>query len=122
VVTVQIFMYTLLPAQVLSLGRSKLTWRSRLGKSLIGGVVALVAAAPGFALSRIGELMFAVKSLRELGAVVLALAVLVQLAGVSSTRAVSASTSLLARRDDLAGSGGGSGSGPVTQTAARPTA
>jgi len=122
VVTVQIFMYTLLPAQVLSLGRSKLTWRSRLGKSLIGGVVALVAAAPGFALSRIGELMFAVKSLRELGRWVLALAVLVQLAGVSSTRAVSASTSLLARRDDLAGSGGGSGSGPVTQTAARPTA
>lgn len=97
VVAVQMVMYTALPAHVLGLRRERLTMRDRVGKSVLAGAVGLIAAAPGFALSRAGQLLIATSSFKILGAVVLAVAVLVQVAGVSGTRAVSTTTTWLAR-------------------------
>jgi len=97
VVLVQMLMYTLLPARVLGLRSERMTVRDRIGKSILAATVALIASAPGFGLSRLGQLLLATRSLRWLGVVVLAIAVLVQVAGVSSTRAVSTTTTLLSR-------------------------
>lgn len=95
VVAVNMYLYTALPASIVGLTRERTTMRGKVERTVVAGTVSAVASAPGFLLSRLGQLMVALPATRPVGIVVLAAAVLLQVAGVSSSRAVAFSSTLL---------------------------
>jgi hypothetical protein len=99
VVAVNMYLYTALPARVVGIGRSRASIRERVERSVVAGTISAVAAAPGFLLSRLGQVLLAISVTRPVGMVVLVVAVLLQVAGISSSRAVAMSSELLRARE-----------------------
>jgi hypothetical protein len=101
VTALNMYLYTALPAAIVGFGRQRLSWRGRVERSVVAGTVSVVAAAPGFLASRLGQLMLAFSATRPLGVIVLGVAVLLQVAGVSSSRAVAVSSDLLRQPEEV---------------------
>jgi hypothetical protein len=95
VVAINMYLYTALPAQIVGLSRTRRSVRQRVERGVLAATVGALAAAPGFLLSRLGQLLLAFTATRPIGIVVLAVAVLLQVAGVSSSRAVAMSSQLV---------------------------
>ena len=95
VVAVNMYLYTALPAQVVGFHRSRPSVRQRVERGAVAATVSAVAAAPGFLLSRLGQGMLALGVARPLGFAILAFAILLQVAGISSSRAVAMSSRLI---------------------------
>ena len=93
VALVQMYALVALPAALVGArhARRKQSLRDRASVAAVTGTVATVAAAPGFLLNRLALLVIAI-GLRPVGIALMAVAVLVQIAGTSSAQAVSLAT------------------------------
>lgn len=108
VAVANLYLYSALPAQALGLDRRRADAKGVVTTALVVGALSLVVSAPGITLALAGRVLVGVPVLRILGVVVLAVAVLLQIAAASSSRAVSLWATV--SRATPAG-----GDGPVTE-------
>lgn len=94
-----LYLYSALPAHALGLDRQRATPSGFVSKSIALGAVGVVVATPGLLLAVVGRMLVDVPLLRIVGFVVLAFAVLLQIAASSSTRAVALSVNVAPRSD-----------------------
>jgi hypothetical protein len=92
VVGLHLYLYSALPAQALGIDRGRRAPREALSRTLTVGALSAVVSAPGILLALLARVLLDVPVLRVLGVLALALAVLVQVAATSSSRALSLAT------------------------------
>jgi hypothetical protein len=89
-----LYLYSALPAQALGMDRRRSNPKDLVTKTIALGAVSVVVSTPGITLAVIARLLLGIPVLRIVGFVVLAVAVLLQIAAASSSRAVSLSTNV----------------------------
>ena len=85
-----------LPVQALGLDRQRAAPKDLVTRTVALGALSIVVSTPGITLALVGRMLLGIPTLRILGFVVLATAVLLQVAAASSSRAVSMSTNVVA--------------------------
>ncbi len=91
-----LYLYSALPVQALGLDRQRAAPKDLVTRTVALGALSIVVSTPGITLALVGRMLLGIPTLRILGFVVLATAVLLQVAAASSSRAVSMSTNVVA--------------------------
>lgn len=99
VALLDLYLYSALPGQALGLDRRRASPREYVATTVTSGALSMAISLPGVTLALVAHALLGTSVLRVLGVVVLAVAVLLQVAASSSSRAVSMWSRLLADPD-----------------------
>lgn len=86
-----LYLYSALPAQAIGLDHRRSTSKDFVTETVTFGALSVIVSTPGIMLTVVARLLLGISFLRILGALVLAVAVVLQIAAASSSRAVSLS-------------------------------
>lgn len=122
VIGVMMFTYVAIPSQLIGLRKSDSAFsaRDRLAASTVGGAVGAIVCTPPYLLGRLGILMLGWGPLWVVGAVVLAVGVLLQAGAQGSVSAIKMSAKIVAAREPGsadAGTTAGAGAEPSSPSA-----